>query len=135
MSTRDPKVWMWDEARGQIEEADRLRQQFFKPLRSRERTPMWEAPVDVLEDRDQLWIIAALPGVAADRVEVLIDGRTLVIRGHRPMPRLASAAQIRRLEIPHGRFERRLDLPGGRYDIARRDLADGCLVLGLRKLD
>lgn len=134
MSTRDPEVWMWDEACGLMEEAERLRQQFFVPGRSRSRRPTWAPPVDVLESQDELWILVALPGVAPDQIEVVIDGRTLVVAGLRPMPRLAAAAHIRRLEIPHGRFERRLDLPLGRYEITRRELADGCLILGLRKL-
>lgn len=134
MPTREPKAWMWDEACGLMEEAQRLRQQFFVPGRTRARRPTWEPPVDVLESQDELWILVALPGVAPDQVEVVIDGRVLVVAGQRPMPRLAAATQIRRLEIPHGRFERRLELPVGQYEIARRDLADGCLVLGLRKL-
>lgn len=134
MATRDPEVWMWDEACGLVEEAERLRQQFFRPGRGRTRRPTWAPPVDVLESQGELWILVALPGVEPDQVEVLIEGRTLIVAGQRSMPRLAAAAQIRRLEIPHGRFERQLDLPLGRYEIARRDLTDGCLALGLRKL-
>ena len=118
-----------------LEEAERLRHQFFTPAPGRSPQPMWEPPVDVLEDRDQLKIMVALPGVAPERADVLIDGRLLIVRGHRPMPRLPSAAQIRRLEIPHGRFERRLELPAGRYEIAERELRDGCLILALYKLD
>jgi HSP20 family protein len=133
MSTRDPEAWMWGEACGLIEEAERLRQQFFTPGRSRTRRPTWAPPVDVLESQDELWILVALPGVSPDDVDVVIEGATLIVAGQRPMPRLAATSQIRRLEIPHGRFERRLELPVGRYEIARRDLDNGCLVLGLRK--
>lgn len=134
MPVRKNEAWMWGQACGLMEEAERLRQQFFTPAPARARRPAWEPPVDVLESDDQIWILAALPGVAPDQVEVVIDGATLIVAGQRPMPRLAARAQIRRLEIPHGRFERRIDLPGGRYEIARRELQDGCIVLGLRKL-
>ena len=41
---------------------------------------------------------------------------------------------IHRLELPYGRFERRIELPPGRFDVVRRELVDGCLTLGLRKL-
>ncbi len=50
------------------------------------------------------------------------------------MPGRTRTGIIRRLEIPYGHFERRIELPAGRFDIARRELVDGCLVLGLRKL-
>ena len=57
----------------------------------------------------------------------------LVVAGERPMPGRTRAGIIRRLEIPYGHFERRIELPPGRFDVMRRELADGCLVLGLRK--
>ena len=133
MSTRN-SAWMWDEACELVEQAERLRQQFFVPVGARGRQPTWQPPVDVLESDRELWILIALPGVAPDELDVVIDGAVLSVVGHRPMPRLADGAQLRRLEIPHGRFERRLELPAGRYEIGRRDLKDGCLVLGLRKL-
>jgi HSP20 family molecular chaperone IbpA len=41
---------------------------------------------------------------------------------------------IYRLEIPYGRFERRIPLPTGRYQLADRRLENGCLVLALRRL-
>jgi HSP20 family protein len=130
---RDSDVWMWGQACELMDEAERLRQQFFTPKRSRRRSS-WEPPADVLESEDQLWIIVALPGVAADQVETVIEGGTLIVSGQRPMPRIAARAHIRRLELPHGRFERRLELAPGRYEIGHRELADGCLVLGLKKL-
>jgi HSP20 family protein len=134
MPPNDRDDWMWREACEMLEQAEQLHRQFFTPAARRSHQPTWEPPVDVLESRDELWIIVALPGVARDRIEVAIEGRMLRVIGQRPMPRLPSANQIRRLEIPHGRFERSLDLPPGRYEIARRDVTDGCLVLGLRKI-
>jgi HSP20 family molecular chaperone IbpA len=40
---------------------------------------------------------------------------------------------IHRLEMPHGRFERRIRLPSGRYERVRRAAAHGCLVITLEK--
>ena len=134
MPRRRSDAWMWDQACELMDEAERLRTQFFTPAPARARRPGWEPPADVLESEDQLWIIVALPGVAQEDLEVVLDGGTLVVAGLRPMPRIAARAQIRRLELPHGRFERRLELPAGHFEIARRELADGCLVLGLKKL-
>lgn len=131
---RDPEDWMWREACEMLEQAEQLHRRFFTPSGRSGRQPTWEPPVDVLESADQLWILVALPGVAREQVEVTVDGRVLTVVGQRPVPTIANASQIRRLEIPHGRFERRLELPVGHYELTRRELADGCLVLGLRKL-
>ena len=37
------------------------------------------------------------------------------------------------LEIPHGRFERRLALPPGRWELVAQELANGCLQLLLAR--
>jgi HSP20 family molecular chaperone IbpA len=42
-------------------------------------------------------------------------------------------ATIHRLELPQGRFERRIELPAGRYDSVRRTAVNGCLVISLTK--
>jgi HSP20 family molecular chaperone IbpA len=38
------------------------------------------------------------------------------------------------MELPYGRFERRVALPPGRFELSGRDLVDGCLTVTLRKL-
>jgi hypothetical protein len=43
-------------------------------------------------------------------------------------------AVIHRMELPQGRFERRVPLPSGRYNV-RRFAANGCLVFSLEKAD
>ncbi len=125
---------MWTEACELLDEAERLHRHYFVPARSRTREPTWEPPVDVLETDHELSIVTALPGVAPDQLQVVIDGATLIVTGLRPMPGQARTTIIRRLEIPYGRFERRIDLPAGHFEIGRRDLANGCLTLTLRKL-
>ena len=78
----------------------------------------------------ELWILVALPGVGAEQLEVVVEQR------HPDRQRRAADAGrgrgtvIHRLEIPYGRFERRIELPPGRYDAVRRELTDGCLTLG-----
>jgi HSP20 family molecular chaperone IbpA len=49
------------------------------------------------------------------------------------LPPELSTATIHRLELPQGRFYRRLRLPAGRYSGVRRSSADGCLVIALQK--
>jgi HSP20 family molecular chaperone IbpA len=127
---RDVKNHMWAEACALLKEAEQLHRQFFEPSRSGAR---WEPPVDVFETARELCIIAALPGVAPEEVRVEMQGDTLVIAGTRPLPSGGKNANIIRLEIPYGRFERRIALPS-RLRLAERELLNGCLVLTFAKL-
>jgi HSP20 family molecular chaperone IbpA len=129
---RDPKNQMWAEACAMLKQAEQLHRQFFEPSPGA-RAARWEPPVDVFETERQLWIIAALPGVAPEAVRVEIEGPTLVIAGLRPLPTKGRNANIVRLEIPYGRFERRIAL-SPRLRLSERELANGCLVLTFAKL-
>jgi len=130
MTGRDLEAWMWAEACEALARAERLHRQFFRLGKPGAR-PVWEPPIDIFERGDELWIIAALPGVEASRLEIGIDGGTLILAGERPPPLLQRAAAIHRLEIPQGRFERRIALPNGVFEPIRRELVDGCLTLVL----
>ena len=112
-----------------LKQAEQLHRQFFEPSREGGR---WEPPVDVFETEAELMIIAALPGVAPDAVRVEIEGPTLIIAGTRPLPCKGRNANIVRLEIPYGRFERRIAL-SSRLRLAGRELCNGCLVLTFAK--
>jgi HSP20 family molecular chaperone IbpA len=67
------------------------------------------------------------------QVQAVIDGGVLVIAGTRAVPPELRTAKIHRLELPQGRFERRVSLPPGRYSDVRRTEAHGCLVISLSK--
>jgi HSP20 family molecular chaperone IbpA len=130
---RDPKQQMWAEACALLKQAEHLHRQFFEPTREEARAARWEPPVDVFETERELCIIAALPGVAPDAVRVEIEGATLTIAGVRPLPCKGGRANIVRLEIPYGRFERRIAI-SSRLRLAERELLNGCLVLTFSKL-
>ena len=66
-------------------------------------------------------------------VHVTIEDGDLVIAGTRVVPEQLRTATIHRLELPQGRFYRRLRLPAGRYADVRRAAAAGCLVITLQK--
>jgi len=134
MPPRHPGAWMWAEACELLDRAERLHRQFFVPQGGQGRQPTWEPPVDLLESEEELWIYVALPGVGKEQLEVVVEQGTLIVTGERLMPGQGSGTLIHRLEIPYGRFERRIELPPGRYDAVRRELIDGCLTLALRKL-
>jgi HSP20 family protein len=56
-----------------------------------------------------------------------------VVAGVRVLPRELMTATIHRLELPQGRFERRVRLPAGRYSAVGRAMSNGCLVITLEK--
>lgn len=133
MRVDDPGNWMWAEACALIDRAERLQRQFFQPGLSVAPAPSWQPPVDILESERGLAIIAALPGVEPHDLEVSIEGDMLSIAGLRRLPVAARAAAIHRLEIPYGRFQRRMQLPAARLELSRSELMNGCLFLTLIK--
>jgi HSP20 family protein len=133
MSTRDPVNWMLSEAIDTLARAERLRQQFFSlQSTASSREPSWEPPIDVLETERELLILVALPGVDPDQVVAVIEDGTLIISGRRVLPAELQNARIHRLELPQGRFERRILLPTGRY-VVSRFAVHGCVGLRLAK--
>jgi HSP20 family molecular chaperone IbpA len=131
--TADPRVFMWAEACALIERAERLQRQFFRPSWASAHQARWEPPIDIYETEREHCVIAALPGVEQRDLEVSIEGDVLVIAGTRRFPSLPGDAVIHRLEIPHGRFERRIPISASRLRIDRCELLSGCLVLFLVK--
>jgi HSP20 family protein len=112
MDREYPRDWMWSEAFAMLARVDRLHREFFRPVGSASHQPAWEPPVDILETVHEVLVFVALPGVDAEQVEAAIDGDDLVIAGTRLLPRELQTAVIHRLELPQGRFERRVRLPG-----------------------
>jgi HSP20 family protein len=133
MSPVKPSALMWAEARRVIERAERLHQRFFE-LSGATTQPCWEPPVDMVETETALFIEIALPGVDPQRIEARFEQGVLILSAERDLPLPAEPAVIRRLELPYGRFERRVALPNGRYELDGRQLVNGCLQLSLRKL-
>ncbi len=130
MTAFDLREWMWAEACAAVDRAEQLRRQFFQPNLVPGEAPGWEPPIDVFDAGDELVIVVALPGVDAGDLTVLADHDTITIRGARRLPPSARAT-IRRLEIPHGRFEREIRLPHPSFAVKSTALANGCLYLAL----
>src|SRR6266545_4830369 len=109
MSAADPRSWMWAEACAMIERAEQLHRRFFQPGLAPAAAVNWEPPVDVFA----------------------IQQGVLRVAGVRQLPACVHGAAIHRMELPHGRFERRIRLPGERWQVDRSALVNGCLVLSL----
>jgi HSP20 family molecular chaperone IbpA len=80
MAGNDWDIVIWRRANDLLQQAERIHRNFLQVAASARfratqgRTPSWEPPVNVVETEDSLWVIAALPGVTADRMDVRIEG-------------------------------------------------------------
>ena len=113
-----------------LDRAQRLQRQFFTHA-----AVAWEPPVDIVETGETLSVHVALPGVIADAITVGLDPSGITISAVRPFPCQGEDAQIHRLEIPYGRFERHVALgdPYAPLELAGKSLQDGILTLTFRR--
>ena len=141
MAAQDWDFIVWRRANDLLEQAERIHRNFIQVAAgatyrvSHSRTPSWEPPVNIVETAESLWVIAALAGIAVDRVEVRLEGRDLVIAGERPLPECCHDGELKLWEIPLGRFERRLRLMGGELplSVGKTSFQDGLLTIQIRK--
>ena len=127
---------MWGEALSLLEQADRLHRQFFR-VAGAESAHTWEPPVDVVESEALIKVHVALPGVSPETITILMEPGGVVVSALRAFPCRESGAHIHRIEIPYGRFERRIALPlHDPYmpiELVEKDLAEGVLTLTFRR--
>lgn len=128
----DASGWMWAQACELADQAERLHRQFFRPAAVQAQV-VWEPPVDLFEDEREIVLLVAMPGVSADRIQVVGEPGAIVVRGTRPLP-LVPGLSVRRLEIPYGIFERRIPLPSRGLELEPPEVQQGCLILRLRKV-
>ncbi len=133
MTARDPRNWMWSEACAMIERAEQLHRQFFHPSLAAMQAANWEPPVDIFETDREVLLVVALPGVEPQDLDISIEAGVLLVAGVRRLSEAARRGSIHRLEIPYGRFERRIQLPGTRLELDGSELVNGCLFLKLKK--
>jgi len=134
MNSRNLSNLMWGEALSLLEQADRLHRQFFRPAAT--QAPAWEPPVDVIETGDTVAIHVALPGAAADSILVELEPGAITVSARRPLPLDSNdshPARVHALEIPYGRFARRIGLPMQALTLTSRKWQDGCLKLTFSK--
>jgi len=131
MTANDLTRLMWSDALSLLDRAERLQRQFIRPAAT--RRPAWEPPVDVVETAQTLRVTVALPGVEPGSIAVAMEPEAITVTAHRAFAVSAvdnaHSARIHSLEIPHGRFERRIGLPMRTLSLVKQNLQDGCLSL------
>lgn len=94
----------------------------------------WAPAVDVIEDEKQYVIVAELPGLTRQDIEVKVDGDTLHVSGERKAPEVVEGRAYLRSERVYGRFTRSFRLPEDADPAGvAAEFRDGLLELRLAK--
>jgi HSP20 family protein len=95
--------------------------------------PGWTPPVDLYETADAFVLMAELPGLTRDQIEIHAEDSRVVIRGARAGGQY-SCEQYHRVERGHGRFSRAFML-NEPIDVesVTADLKEGLLTLTMPK--
>jgi HSP20 family molecular chaperone IbpA len=134
MSSERQYGWMWVEACEVLDRADRLQRQFLRYLGpSGDSAAVWEPPVDIQETVEGLILLFALPGVEPEQISLRLEPTELIVSAMRPLKLAHPDAVIRRLEMPHGRFFRRIPLAGVPLKLTASRYENGCLEVRLTR--
>lgn len=94
---------------------------------------IWEPLTDLIETQDAYIVRVEIAGMRDAEFVILIEKRSLVIKGTRNLPDDSGA--FHRLEIPSGEFITGVDLPGPvDYDAIEAVYSDGFLRIVLPKV-
>lgn len=72
---------------------------------------LWSPLVDVYETKDAIRLVAEVPGVKQEDIQVSIEGDTLSLKGERPRDAEVKEDQYYRIERSYGSFQRSILLP------------------------
>jgi len=132
-------VTRWDPFRETVtlrEAMDRLFEDTWVPTRRRavDREQAHRLPLDAYVTPDEIVIVANMPGVKPENVEITLEGDTLTIKAERPAP--VENVDYVLQERPYGLFQRTLSInipvDAGK---AEAKYEDGLLILTVPKAE
>ena len=98
-------------------------------------TPLIEPSVDVYETEEEVVVVVEIPGISEEEVEIMVDGRRLVLSGERKPGAAEQKRLYSQMEICHGPFRRELLLPAEvNPEEARAGYSQGLLQIVLPKV-
>lgn len=71
----------------------------------------WSPQMDIYETPDAYCIVAEMPGLKSEEIDVVVDRIHLKISGCRQQPDLGPSLRIHQMEMDYGHFERTFRLP------------------------
>jgi HSP20 family protein len=106
-------ITRWDPFREAVtlrEAMDRLFEDSYVPARrqAEQREQAWRLPLDAYITAEEIVIVANMPGVKPENVEITIEGDTLTIKGERPAP-FENVDYVLQ-ERTYGKFQRTLNI-------------------------
>ena len=91
-------------------------------------------PVDILEEKDAIYMKAELPGVKPDEVQLHVENNILTISGERKFDKEEKKEGYHRIERSYGTFTRSFALPKGvDADKVEADIDAGVLTVRIPK--
>lgn len=126
----------WNPLRDILNIQDRMNRIFQDDLQGSDLTHSgeWVPPVDIYETESDIVILAELPGISEDNIDVQVSDGVLTIKGVKHSPIEQGPDVYYRLERTTGRFARSFALPVG-VDAAtvKASIKDGVLKITLSK--
>jgi HSP20 family protein len=106
-------ITRWDPFREAVtlrEAMDRLFEDSYVPARrqAEQREQAWRLPLDAYITAEEIVIVANMPGVKPENVDITLEGDTLTIKGERPAP-LENVDYVLQ-ERTYGKFQRTLNI-------------------------
>ena len=87
------------------------RSQSDKPGEGLIATAEWAPAVDIKEDTEKFTILADIPGVKPEAIEVSMEAGVLTVKGEKKSEAKTEKEGYKRVERSHGSFYRRFGLP------------------------
>jgi HSP20 family molecular chaperone IbpA len=100
-----------------------------------ERVPPFSfaPPLDIIASERELIVEVGVPGIAADDVDVELNGQTLTISGARPTGVALNGRIYLRAELPRGPFRREVQLPPSTSGRPRVEVENGIVRVRLAR--
>lgn len=94
----------------------------------------WTPPVDIYETENEIVLMAELPGMTEDNLDIQISEGVLTLKGEKKLPIDKESDNFHRLERPYGKFTRSFALPSTLdLNSIKAKLKDGLLRISLNK--
>jgi len=99
-------------------------------------TSKWTPNVDIVEEDQDIILIAELPGVTKDKIKLSVNNGVLTLSGEKPTPEVKDADCYHCSERFFGPFERKFSLPTTVNESKiKADFKDGVLRITLPKAE